>query len=143
MRNGSIALPSGGWHWTILRQWTGSTVLYQHRERIYDEMRNWTPEQELTEAQAEELAKDPLERVWVDVDGLRWRLSIELPSTWLTEARRSGGKDDEGSLWLVFRRGGTRRMVEVPATAHLGEFSHNQLIKLLERAFSSGAGLQG
>ncbi|MEX2582599.1 MAG: hypothetical protein WD766_04975 [Gemmatimonadota bacterium] len=99
-------------------------------------MRNWTPEPELTEEQAGVLAKDPLERIWADMDGLKWRLSIELPSTWRDEAR--GIRTQEvGSLWLVFRRGGMSRSAEVPSTAHLGEFSHSELRELLDQAFGS------
>src|SRR5690606_31080263 len=118
MRSGTIELTSGRWDWTLLPQWAGSTVVFQHRNRILDEMRNWIPDREVTPEQVQELALDPLERVWTDVDGLRWRISMELPTRWRREVRAAGEQNGEW-MWLVFRRGGVRQLVSVPAITHL------------------------
>jgi hypothetical protein len=134
MRSGTIDLASGRWHWTLLPQWTGATVVFQHRDRVHDEMRSWTPEMELTDDEARELALDALERVWADVDGLKWRLSIELPSDWRYRGQSEG---DDASLWLIFKRGGVRRMVAIPASSRIGDLTHTELLSLLDLASRS------
>lgn len=140
MRSGTIDLASGRWNWTLLPQWTGATVVFQHRDRLHDEMRSWTPEMELTELEARELALDALERVWADMDGLKWRLSIELPSYW----RHSGqGDGDESSLWLIFKRGGVRRVVSIPSSCRIGELTHTELISLLDQASRTNPDILG
>ena len=132
MRSGTVELPSGRWHWTLLPQWTGATVVFQHRDRPHDEMRNWTPQQEVTEEEALELAVEALERTWMDVDGLKWRLSLELPSDWRSEVR--GQSQAGASMWLAFKRGGVKKTVSIPDGVHLGVLSHAELKELLERA---------
>src|SRR5690606_20997055 len=87
-----------------------------------------------TPEQVQELALDPLERVWTDVDGLRWRISMELPTRWRREVRAAGEQNGEW-MWLVFRRGGVRQLVSVPAITHLGEWTHSQLCGFLDQAF--------
>lgn len=130
-RSGTIQLDSGRWHWTLLPRWTGATIVFQHRERLHDEMRSWTPEQELSEDEARELAVDALERTWVDKDGLKWRLSMEIPSSW----RNPGDEVSALSgMVLVFKRGGFRRSVPMPEDASMGHLSHGDLTRLLEEA---------
>ena len=138
MRSGTVELSSGRWHWTLVPQWTGATIVFQHRERVHDEMRSWTPNQEVEAEDAVELALDALERTWMDVDGLKWRLSLELPSDWRREAH---GLAKDNSMWLVFKRGGIRKAVRMPEGSHLGDLSHPELRKLLEEAYSSGSEL--
>lgn len=138
MRNGTIDLSSGRWHWTLIPQWTGATIVFQHRDRVHDEMRSWTPEHELTDEQARELAADAVERTWMDVDGLKWRVSLDFPSDWRREAR--GLDAEEPSMWLVFQRGGLKKTVRVAEGTHLGELSHNELKLLLENAFRPNSG---
>lgn len=138
MRSGTIELPSGRWHWTLIPQWGGSTVIYQHGSRLHDEMRNWTSDSALTIEQAIEFGRDPLERKWTDVDGLRWRLSIELPSHWRRKGRGIAFRG-EGTLWLVFNRGGLKKAVDVSPDTHLGDLEHLELRDLLDRAFGTGA----
>jgi hypothetical protein len=131
MQSGTIEIRSGRWHWTIIPQWTGSTVVYQHRDRVHDEMRSWVQEVELTPRQALELAIEPLERTWMDGDGLKWRLSLELPSGWRNEPRPSGSSSQ--SMSLMFKRGGFRRSTEVPDSSRLGTLTHNELRTLLDQ----------
>lgn len=136
MRSGTIELQSGRWHWTLLPQWTGATVVFQHRDRVHDEMRSWTAEKELTQSEARELAVDAIERVWADMDGLKWRISIELPSDW---RRRENGRSEasERSNWLVFKRGGLKQAVALSEDTHLGDLSHSQLSDLLKQSAPS------
>lgn len=136
MRSGTVELPSGRWHWTLLPQWTGATIVFQHRDRVHDEMRNWTPQQEVTEEEALELAVEALERTWVDVDGLKWRLSLEFPSDWRSDL--PGEASGRSSMWLAFKRGGLKKMVGIPEGVHLGVLSHTELKALLELACSPG-----
>lgn len=136
MRSGTVELPSGRWHWTLLPQWTGATIIFQHRDRVHDEMRSWTPDHELTEDEARELAADALERTWMDVDGLRWRLSIEMPTAWRNETR--GTHPGADSSWLVFKRGAVRKPIGLPEGSRLGDLSHPHLKALLEQACGSG-----
>ena len=132
MQSGTIELESGKWHWTIIPQWTGSTVVYQHRERVHDEMRSWVQELELTSEEAHKLALDPLERTWMDADGLKWRLTLELPVGWRRLGSSSGGECP--GMSLIFKRGGIRRVAEVPGSTKLGGLSNKQLRGLLEEA---------
>lgn len=141
MRSGTIELPSGRWHWTLLPQWTGATIIFQHRDRVHDEMRSWTPDHELTEQEARELAADALERTWTDVDGLRWRLSMELPTDRRNETR--GTHSDANASWLVFKRGAIRKSVALGEGSRLGDLSHYQLKELLESAVNAGSGYLG
>lgn len=138
MRSGTIELGSGRWHWTLLPQWTGATIVFQHRDRVHDEMRSWTPHREIEPEEAQELGAEALERTWMDVDGLKWRLSLELPSDWQRGAR---GSEDRDAMWLLFKRGGLRRSVQMPAGRRLGDLSHVELKRLLEEAYSSGSEL--
>lgn len=136
MRSGSLELASGRWDWTVVSQWTGSTLIFQHRDRISDEMRSWTPDTEVTDAQVRSLAVDAIERTWVDVDGFKWRLSIELPRRWQVEGDGCNPDIEIGS-WLVFKRGGVRKMTPLTSEQHLGELSHADLAALLEQAHAS------
>ncbi|MEX2572151.1 MAG: hypothetical protein WD737_12695 [Gemmatimonadota bacterium] len=134
MRSGTVNLASGRWHWTLRRQWTGTTLTFQHGERSHDEMRTWASEVELTEEQVVELGREPLERTWMDVDGLKWRLSLELPTGWQRAMVEQGEDARASSVWLVFRRGGLRRAADVSERARLGDFTHAELRHLLEQA---------
>lgn len=136
MRSGTVELPSGRWHWTLLPQWTGATIVFQHRDRAHDEMRSWTPQKEVTEEEALELGVEALERTWVDVDGLKWRLSLELPSDWRNEVR--GGSGSGSTMWLAFKRGGLKKTVGLPEGVHLGMLTHTELKALLETACAPG-----
>lgn len=136
MRSGSLELASGRWDWTVVAQWTGSTLIFQHRHRINDEMRSWSPAAEVTESEVRELAIDAVERTWLDVDGLKWRLSVELPRQWQVAEEREKAAGELGA-WLVFKRGGVRKMAALTPEQHLGELSHSELSQLLDQAHAS------
>ena len=90
-------------------------------------MRTWTPDDDLTEDRVRELAMEPVERLWLDPDGLLWSIRIELPLDWA----RATQMDKEQALRLVFSCGSLKRTVPVSLDTKLGELSHFDLAKLL------------
>ena len=130
MQDGKIKLPSGVWDWRLRPQQSGATVTFRHRERQQDEMRTWSQELELSSDRVLELALEPVERLWLDPDGLLWSIRVELPSDWA----RSSGSEKEGGLRLLFNCGSLRKMITVPQATKLGELSHFDLARLLNSA---------
>lgn len=86
-------------------------------------MKTWTPDVALSDDRVRELALQPVERVWMDADGLLWSLKLEFRS----DPRREAG----GEIQLLFVCGPVRRMAQVPADTKLGELSHFDLMRLL------------
>lgn len=125
MQQGSIKLSSGPWDWRLRPQQSGSAVVFHHRQRSQDEMRTWAPETALSASRARELALDPVERLWLDADGLLWNIHVELPSDW---ARSHSGQ--EGALRLVFTCGSNQKSIWVPEDTRLGELAHFDLSRL-------------
>ena len=126
MQQGTIRLRSGPWDWRVSPQTSGASVVFQHRQRSRDEMRTWASEMEMNDSRAHELALDPVERTWVDADGLAWTIRVELPTDW---ARDHTGH--EGGLRLEFSCGTTRKSFWVPGDTRLGELTHFELSRLL------------
>lgn len=126
MQDGKVQLSSGTWDWKARPQQTGATVTFQHRDRQQDEMRTWSPDLDLSQERVRELALEPVERLWLDPDGILWSIHVGLPSDW---ARRDDAK--EQSLRLVFSCGSLRKVVPVPVETKLGELSHFELAKML------------
>jgi hypothetical protein len=141
MSSGTIELPSGRWYWSVNPQWRGATVVFRHRDRLDDEMRSWTPGECLTALEALQLGREPLERVWVDVDGLSWKLSMDVPRDWRSEKPGSAVVRMR-HCGLVFRRGSLRRIVEVPESPLLGEYTHSELGAQLERYNCTASGIE-
>ncbi|MEX2570943.1 MAG: hypothetical protein WD737_06530 [Gemmatimonadota bacterium] len=123
---GTVRLRSGQWDWTLRPQRAGVAVVYHHRRRVSDELRAWSPEAELTQDGAADLALDPLERIWSDPDGIVWRIHVELPSDW---GRQKSGNGKETVL-LVFSYGTITRMISVPADLRVGDLTNLELIDL-------------
>ncbi len=131
MRDGTIEIESGRWSWSLVPRWRGGTVLFRRPEKPGDEMRAWVPKRRVSEAEVRGLARDPLERIWVDVDGLAWRVSLESPLAW---RRWAGSGPGEEGVCLVFRRGGIRLMIPVGERPHLGALTSAELRLLFEQA---------
>lgn len=129
MQDGKIQLPSGVWDWRLRPQQSGATVTFRHRDRQQDEMRTWSQDLELSSDRVRELALEPVERLWLDPDGLLWSIQVELPSDW---ARAS--EEKAGGLRLVFSCGSLRKKAMVPRDTKLGELSHFELTRLLNSA---------
>lgn len=89
-------------------------------------MRTWSPDLDLSQERVHQLALEPVERLWLDPDGLLWSIRVGLPSDW---ARRDDQK--ERILHLVFSCGSLQKVIPVPAETKLGELSHFDLAKML------------
>ncbi|MEX2582971.1 MAG: hypothetical protein WD766_06845 [Gemmatimonadota bacterium] len=129
-QHGSVQLRSGRWDWSVRPQHSGVAVVYQHRSRHGDELRTWAPDPDVTPDRAADLALQPIERRWVDPDGLSWTITVDLPSDWARPDR----SDDERSLNLVFSIGSLVRKAQVPASCRVGELTHMELADLLREA---------
>lgn len=129
-QDGRVKLESGLWDWRIRQQPSGSMVVFTHRDRPRDEMRTWTSEEEITPERALELAAEPVERLWVDADGLLWSIVLDLPSDW----GRARIPHAEQAVNLVFTCGGWRKVVIAPADTKLGEISSFDLGRMFRTA---------
>ena len=125
-RQGTVQLRSGRWSWLVRERNSGAAVVFHHRDRPMDELRTWIPEGELSVARATELALDPVERLWLDADGILWSIRTDFPAGW---ARAE--EDDARTIRLIFRYHGLQKVFPVPADTRLGELTHSELTRLL------------
>jgi hypothetical protein len=131
MTNGTITLPSGQWDWVQTRGALGTMIHLRHSRKPEDEMTAWSPLPHVSDLEVREIARDPLDRLWSDADGVVWRLSLEVRPGDADATRPEPGS---GTLSLHFRRGSLSRRVEVPAETSLGVLAHGDLVRLFQRS---------
>jgi hypothetical protein len=69
------------------------------------------------------------------VDGLKWRLSMELPLERRDGVRDTSLESESSGMVLVFARGPLKKLVEVPSSFRLGASTHLSLRALLDHAY--------
>lgn len=102
-------------------------VTFHHRERQRDEMRTWVSDIVIDDERAEELALEPVERLWMDSDGLLWSIRVRLPVNWTSTPISD-------SLRLEFTCGSMVRSLNGPDGMKLGELSHFDLVRLFNNS---------
>lgn len=130
-RSGTVTLRSGRWDWTAEERNLGLFVVYWHRGHMSDEMRTWMEGVEITEAIAHDLALDPPLRRWKDSWGRLWELTMESGV-----AAKNPAAGEERVLQLRFKSGFADLRAIVPGDARLGEFTRDELSKLMDGAVS-------
>lgn len=120
-----MVLRSGTWAWSLRPASDGALVIYRNVHRAADELHAWIGDDALVTDDTIVLhARTPHRRIWTDVIGVRWEVSV---------ARRWKVGQGSHSSALIFDRGGAQWTVEVPAESELGELTHGELLALLEQ----------
>jgi len=110
----------------------GRKVLFRHGQSPRNQMIGWVPDPELTAEAALQVARAPLQRIWIDEVGLEWTLRLEFVRPWRMHGAALPPASEAEMSALVFARGSYKRATLVPSQTQLGDCTHAELVALLK-----------
>ena len=121
-QNGSVELKSGRWNWSFTAMSGGHMLILKHTNRPRDEMKTWL-DFDSAGFDIREAARQPVYRVWEDMAGAVWLVSVDFASL-----------QKDSHLWLNFRNAFRELSAFAPSDLALGELTSRELSQYLKEA---------